>query len=159
MITIVLFLLAISFFIIARSSNNDEIWIGWGIAIEIILIILNTWAYLYEINQEANYQVLDNKINIMYNQAEVITSQLKIEVSKYEVHEKETFESITPQNLQFFWVKYPELKSAETVKSLMEQIGWLYKSANDYKMQKEDLKSTFIWFNMQHFFIVSSSIK
>ncbi len=71
-------------------------------------------------------------------------SELSIEfagllVEKYPEHEKEIFAKISPTEVEYFWINYPEIQASQGAQELVEQIGKLTSACYDNRIKLEDI--------------------
>jgi hypothetical protein len=63
-----------------------------------------------------------NRIKIKKKKQNTLISELKIHAKEYRDFEKEIFESIKPESISTYLVKFPELKGSEIVLTLINEI-------------------------------------
>lgn len=120
--------------------------------------IANIVSYNICLDYQADLQVIENKINISNTRSLEIIDQIKVEVSKYKEYEKGIFDEIKPSNINLLIFKYPELRTVEAIKVLIDEIAKLNNLTYEIKLRREDLKSrlisanknVFIWWTFKY---------
>ena len=91
------------------------------------------------INHKFDYRTLeklDNNSQLFKRRAESIGKILSIELTKYPEYEKEIFDKIKPSELMdFFAVRYPDLKSSETMIVLAKELAELQSRIYDIDLE------------------------
>jgi len=112
-----------------------------GLACAIGLIIFIASLFVSRTGQFNDYNTCqEHKANKSVEKKKCLAlfQQLQVEVRKILKHEKDVFESITPQNVEFILVKYPELKAVAAVTSLIQTIIQMQKEIYYHDKQYND---------------------
>jgi len=117
--------------------------------IEAVLILTSLITIMYMtiigilISQNmSDYQtiiMLDENIKVYEKQRTDISIEIKFELSKYPEFEKEIFKNISPKNMSIYFVKYPELKSSETIMALSSELIKLQKTIFEQQINKNQV--------------------
>ncbi len=149
-------------FTIEDNYDNDGIRIAsfltGGVGL-IAVIIITAIGYTTLINKEAEYSVMNDKLLIQNERRENVTEQLKTEVTNYIAYEKSVFDGIKADNINSFIFKFPELKTIESIKILMEQIAKLNEGYYQMMFAKKDYEAYFRSVNNNKISIYSSDFK
>ncbi len=104
-----------------------------SIGISVLTLCRETSAQIRDVTSiemvEENIQVYEKKYN-------AIGLELKTELSKYPEYEKEIFNSISPEKMSLYFVKYPELKSIQSVTILAKELMKLRSTIYDKEIEK-----------------------
>lgn len=58
----------------------------------------------------------------------------------YPKHEQDIYNKIAPENVDIYFVKYPELKASETITELVNQISILQTAYYNQKIERAELR-------------------
>jgi hypothetical protein len=109
------------------------ICLGVGIILFMLSIITTMCAYSCQINDFENLKKLDKYKQIYLFKSEILTKKFENYLLKvYPQHEKDIFNKVKPQDIDIYFVRYPELKASETIKLLVGEVRTLQ---NDYYAQ------------------------
>lgn len=96
----------------------------------------NWYCHLLDVETLPQY---DKQISIYEDQRDVLTQEFKGYLAEsYPQYEKSIFESIKPDNLNICFIKYPELRSSDTIMLLANKIYELNKLIYDVNISRED---------------------
>ena len=76
-------------------------------------------------NDYNSLSMLDSNRIIVEKKYDVIGAELRTELSKYQKHEDMIFDKITPGTMDIYLVKYPELRSVESITLLAQELAKL----------------------------------
>jgi len=119
---------------------------GWPVfaAVNIILtffcafflFIATVSGYSNQINDFYDLKKIDQLESMYKEKAEALTAQFASYLAEaYPEHERLIFDKISPDKVSLYFVKYPDLKSSETMTAL---VGEISKLQADYYQQKEN---------------------
>jgi hypothetical protein len=94
------------------------------------------YQHALQIGELETCEMTIKNIEIYKKQKETISSEIKQELYKYPSFEREIFENISPEQLSLYMVKYPELKSSETMLALTNQLISLQKTIYNNEIKK-----------------------
>ena len=119
-----------SFFKSLASRNKyQSSLIVCGIATIISIVILTLVNFGYFADQKSDYLEIERvqKVrNIYIEKADELTEKFKnVLVEDYPTYEKDIFNSMSPEDLQILFVKYPEIKASFTTINYIEKIDIL----------------------------------
>ena len=100
------------------------------------LFISTIVAYSDQVNDFHDLKKID-KLEVLYQEkAQTLTTQFASYLAEaYPDHEKAIFDKISPEKIDLYLVKYPDLRSSETITALVGQIS---KLQAEYYQQKVD---------------------
>lgn len=119
----------------ARTDWNvgGNICLVLGFILFITSIITTMSSYSCQINDFENLKKLDKYKQIYLFKSEILTKKFENYLLKvYPQHEKDIFNKVKPQDIDIYFVRYPELKASETIKLLVGEVRTLQ---NDYYAQ------------------------
>ena len=142
----IIFIIFIAWFIgmIFLENNSNTDWTP-GIIISgvlsivmlCIIIITNICGYINQLYDIESYSATQKKITLYEEKTKLLTIKFsQILEKEYPEHEKNLFESMTPDNIDVLLVSYPEIKSSKTSIELVNQ---LLNLNNEIYQQKESL--------------------
>ena len=114
----------------------------------LVIFLLGSFASIfatadYYIDQRRDFEEFKKveNVEIIYKKkAEVLTESFTAHLSgAYPDFEKGIFEEIKPNNVSVYLVKYPELKSSQTLMLLVEKINKLQDDIYDQQINKEKI--------------------
>lgn len=164
MLTIILILILVGMCIfgayLASKSYDWDVFGGFtsiltGIA-SLILMGLCIVQYDNLIKKESEYRVMDDKLKIQDERRVNTVNQLKVEMLNYVSYERGVFDSLKADNVSSILFKFPELRTIESVKILMEEITKLNNGYYGMVFAKKDYEAYFESVNNNKFIIVSS---
>lgn len=127
-----------------------------GLGFFCFFILNNIFTYDNLIKQESQYRVIDDKLKIQDTRRENTIMQLKTEMLNYVQYEKGVFDSLKADNVSLILFKFPELKTIESVKMLMQQITKLNDGYYGMLFAKKDLEAYFSSINRNKLVIFGS---
>jgi cell division protein FtsB len=127
-----------------------------GLGFFCFFILNNIFTYDNLIKQESQYRVIDDKLKIQDTRRENTIMQLKSEMLNYVQYEKGVFDSLKADNVSLILFKFPELKTIESVKMLMQQITKLNDGYYGMLFAKKDLEAYFSSINRNKLVIFGS---
>lgn len=140
-------------------SVSRSISVVFAVIFFIVILIVNFISNTDQIKDYEELKAYQDKIEIYENKTENLTEVFQtLLAEKYPQHEKEIFSKISPDNIELYFVKYPEIKTMESFKELVIQI----KSLNDVLYAEQIYQTTVskrIRFRFVDPFIVNSIIK
>lgn len=135
---------------------------GWAISLDItagmILIasfVITGVQWANQISDIEDLRKFDNLEKIYQQKAEVLTNQFtKYLAETYPQHEKGIFGKISPEKVDIYLVKYPELQASKTIIALTEKINQLQADRYAQQVNKEQslknirfrLRNPWIWY-------------
>lgn len=137
MILIYLFVFCILWFIVVAIFDVKKIgdldWAGGvigsvvvGAIIILATIITNSAGYYNQIYDIENLDATNKKVTLYEGKLNILESKFTtILGDEYPKHEKSIFDNMTPEDIEIFLVKYPEIKSSTTAMNLVEKILFL----------------------------------
>lgn len=124
-----------------KNDYNDGAVILYAIAGVIVLIaFLSTGqSYSSQISDFENIKKYEKVEAIYANKAKALTAEFaKYLAGIYPEHEKNIYEKISPEQVDIYLVKYPELRASETIMELTRQINQLQSDVYGQQIKKED---------------------
>lgn len=132
-----------------HDNNEDDIR-GNGVGYSmILLIVLLTIGFIIAslVSSATNTYNLEDlqKVKkyeqILTEKADVLTIQFTNYLAEiYPNLEKGIFDKISPQNISIYLVKYPELKSSETIRKLVDEISKLQDAVYEQKLKEAEIQ-------------------
>lgn len=86
-------------------------------------------------NDYNNLRRIESNKKIFNNKYQAVGTELKSELNKYPLHEKDIFDKISPDKVNLYFVKYPELKSVESITLLAQQLASLQSRIYDTDLE------------------------
>ena len=129
MLLLVLLLVCVGLFLYATKEDLDPmdgISVFFGVTFLIFILLFNVIAYVCQINDITELNVIEARKEVYEKRAENITFKLKSVVQEYAGHEEMIFENISPSDIQLYAVKYPEIKSDKLYSEYSETLIELY---------------------------------
>lgn len=131
--------------LLQKRSKQTDYNIG-SIAFIIIAIILavasiatSGVAWQEQINDFENIKKFEKVGAIYHVKAEALTIEFSKHLAEeYPKHERDIYEKISPDQVGVYLVKYPELKTSETLMALVEQINKLQSDVYDQQVKSEE---------------------
>lgn len=134
-ILIMLLFLGVSLFEIFLSKDRDNgliaLCISLAIAAGLMGGIVNGINSINHRNDHNKLSMLDSNRSIYERKYETIGSELRLELSKYPKFESEMFDKISPEKLDLYFVRYPNLRSVESISLLAKQLASLKSAIYD----------------------------
>lgn len=144
------------------TEEKETDWISgvmvfWFFSMVIFIssFVITGANYSKQLSDFEDLKKFDN-LEIIYEQkANELTKRFtKILLEIYPQHEKEIFNKISPEKVDIYLVKYPELKTSRTVILLTEQINGLQSDRYEQMIKKEcvlkdirfRLRNPWIWY-------------
>ena len=127
-----------------KGTRND-----WGdttivcvilaIACIVAAFIASGMAWTVQLSDFENVKKF-RKIEAIYQtKAEMLTTEfVKHLAETYPEHEKEIYDKISPDNVYLYFVKYPELRSSETIVALVDRINKLQSDVYEQQIKAEE---------------------
>jgi len=92
----------------------------------ILFIVMTMINFTMDSYQQSDYETLKqsmNKIDIYKDKTQELTNTFKVLLSeKYPEHEKQIFKDMSLQNIDIYFVKFPEIKAIEGFTTLVTKI-------------------------------------
>lgn len=108
-----------------------------GVILFLICLCLNLSAYYDQIDNIESLQQIDQEIVILEKRSETLLPEFRrYLVELYPEYEKNVYDKISPENISIYLVKYPELKTIEGVKLLVEKINQIKDSIYQKEIEK-----------------------
>jgi len=106
------------------SYKEGVVWLSVISLIPLILAILLTFgSYSGQISDAEDIIKFERLEEVYEDRAEALTQQFASYLSDiYPEHERNIFETIEPEGIDIYLVKYPDLKASETILELVAQI-------------------------------------
>ena len=107
----------------------------------LFVLVMGTMSnYSDQLSDQEELQKISG-VRIVYQQrAESLTKSFSDYLSnQYPKYEKSIFENIKPSNIDLYLVKYPEIKSSETIIALVKQIRELQDAVYKQSILKEEV--------------------
>lgn len=112
---------------------------GWCLFLFILFMLFAVGISIdCSITHKNNYNkltMLESNRKIYENKYVAIGNEFKSELSKYPIHEKEVFNKITPEKISLYFVKYPELRSVESIILLSKELASLQSKIYDADLE------------------------
>ena len=89
-----------------------------------------------QIHDNQSITMVTENIKVFQKKYDAIGLELKTELSKYPEYEKDIFEKISPEAMSLYFVKYPELKSIESVTLLTTELVRLHSVIYDQQIER-----------------------
>lgn len=113
------------------SSEFSEFCLMWAILsclVSILVIgvgiVVNLYAYSSQVYSFENLKMIKANEKIYADKAEALTREFAGYLAEaYPDFEKSVFDKISPEGIDVYLVKYPELKSSETITLLVQEIS------------------------------------
>jgi len=106
-------------------------------AVGLLLVIICILAlYITTICDNQSITMVTENIKVFQKKYDAIGLELKTELSKYPEYEKDIFEKISPEAMSLYFVKYPELKSIESVTLLTTELVRLHSVIYDQQIER-----------------------
>lgn len=102
------------------------------IVFTVFFLLANTFSYYHHLDNIESIERNKSVVTIYQSKADTLTKQFVKYLMNYSDFEKDIYSKISPQDVDIYMVKYPELKSSTTVIALVDNI---------YKLQ-DDVYST-----------------
>ena len=97
-------------------------------------------SYSSHLKQYETLEQLRNQEKIYENRANILVSEFSNYLAVvYPNHEKEIFEKISPNTIDIYLVKYPELRSSDTIVELVKQIRSLSDDIYRQQLRREEI--------------------
>ena len=104
----------------------------------IVTMFINTGAVDSQVRDQQQVRYFEKAIKIRTDQAEALCTEFSALLGKtYPVHEKRIFGQITPENIDLYWVSYPQIKASTTAVELTERIKTLRGAYYDLRNERE----------------------
>jgi len=111
----------------SNTTPSQELFITACVLTSIVLVIfgISTAAYINDnVIDIANYRQIDN---IIQQREELMNKNLpeikKILVETYPQYEKDIFEVISMRDVEWLWIRYPEIKSLYALQSYVDNLN------------------------------------
>jgi uncharacterized membrane protein len=127
--------------VLDKNNRDGDGWCGFGIfmtilaALALVVSVFHTLV-TYSAQKYDNEDLIriQQQTDIYQKRADVLTKQFAHYLADvYPQHEKGIFDKIKPGEVDIYLVKYPELKSSETITQLIKEIRSLQ---DDYYSQQ-----------------------
>ena len=127
------------FFYATKEDLNpmDGISVVFGVILLVFILIFNSIAYVNQINDITELNVIEARKEVYEKRAENISFKLKSIVQEYVGHEEIIFERISPSEIQLYAVKYPEIKSDKLYSEYSETLTKLYDAI--YRLEQNEI--------------------
>ena len=105
-----------------------------------VAIIITMFGFSSQKSDNEKLIMLSNKGAIYREKAEILTKEFAGYLAEaYPKYEKNIFEKISPDKIDFYLVKYPELQASQTILELVQQIAQLRGDFYEQSLLKEDV--------------------
>ena len=111
-----------------------------GIFFAVMLVINTGINYGDQIESFEMLEEQQNVIGLYESKSQHISNQFVKYLTAYPEFEAGIYDKISPENIDIYMVKYPELKSSETVIALVDNIHVLQTEVYDAKIKIEKIK-------------------
>lgn len=133
--------------IMNNRDSNGEIAKGFGIAIFAIGAIIAfssmviTFGYISVQKSDFERIIAIEKIEEIYEEKSDVLSQrfATYLLTNYQEYEAGIFQNIKPEDIKIYMVKYPELRTSETILALVEKINQLETDKYNQQIRKENI--------------------
>jgi len=127
-----------------RRNNINPLWciltIFSGLMIILLVLCMGNYSlvnYSNQINDFLELRKFEQREIVYSKKAEMLTKQFASYLATaYPEHEREIFNSISPDGIDIYLAKYPELRSADTSIALVGEISKLQADRYDQQLQK-----------------------
>jgi uncharacterized protein YsxB (DUF464 family) len=125
----------------AQSLSDAQFGMMVCVVISILLFVITTIFQLVEyscqISDGEELVKIGNFEEIYTNKSDVLTQQFAGYLADiYPEYEKNIFESISPDGIDLYLVKYPEIKASETIMLLVSEIRMLQGDIYDQQLER-----------------------
>ena len=119
------------------STIKHPIMVGI-FSLMIVTMFINTGAVDSQVRDQQQVRYFEKAIKIRTDQAEALCTEFSALLGKtYPMHEKRIFGQITPENIDLYWVSYPQIKASTTAVELTERIKTLRGAYYDLRNERE----------------------
>lgn len=134
-------ILVIGLFLTPFRSDGFYIILAGVIVGGVISFIANAAIYYGQVEKIEKIEEAEARGNIFREKAKALTEEFKHWLGdKYPDAEKEIFKNLIPENVAMFAVRFPEIKSSETIEDLVSRINGLQNDVYDEKLNIEEYK-------------------
>jgi hypothetical protein len=107
----------------------------------ILLLILHTmFGYTHQIGAFEKLKEQQNIVGLYESKAKSLTMQFAKYLLPYQDYEKSIYDKISPDNIDIYMAKYPELRTSDTIIALVDNIHGLQTEVYDAKITIERIK-------------------
>ncbi|MDA3840329.1 MAG: hypothetical protein PF572_04530 [Patescibacteria group bacterium] len=123
---------------------GGTILLAVGIIVGAIGFITTGIAYVSQVDDFEDVKKFQKVESIYQAKAKTLTAEfVKYLAQVYPEHEKNMYDNISPEKVDLYFVKYPEIRSSETLTTLVAQINKLQSDIYDQQIAVEQaLKNT-----------------
>lgn len=141
-----MFMIYIALFVFAAGvalrfiCNDDEWYVLCFISgiIVFIGVLMTFWSYSNQLDDIEEVKRINQVEQIYRQKAEALTKKFaEYLAEKYPEHEKEIFSKMSPDKIDLYLVKYPEIKASETLMALVAKIERLENQYYEQKILRE----------------------
>ena len=134
--------------ILLSVGDTDEDWtggwVGWiatTIVFTAIFFVTNFASDASQISDVEELRASQERIEIYQNKTNELTNAFEALLSeKYPDHETDIFDKISPDNIEIYFAKYPEIRSGETFINLTDKVLSLNDQLYEEKIYLSGLK-------------------
>ena len=136
---------------VAKAMNPNSDWDEGGSFFSVVTVIVvmigfivSSLAWSSQINDFEDIERYRNVEDIYQTKAEVLTTEFaKYLAENYPEHERDIYDKISPDKVNLYFAKYPELRASETLVILVDRINQLQTDVYDQQISVEQiLKNT-----------------
>lgn len=129
-----------------EDNNLDRLGISMGVVAAIfvgISLLVTAVAYSNQISDSENITKFERLEQIYEVRADALSQQFATYLADlYPEHERNIFESIKPEGIDIYLVKYPNLRASETIIELITQIRSLQDDRYAQQIEREKTLKT-----------------
>lgn len=131
-----------------RGDGFAQVMAGFFIINIVVFILISLITYSTNAYKIEDLQKVKTYETILAEKADVLTGQFtNYLVEIYPNLEKSIFEKISPQNVSIYLVKYPELRSSETIRKLVDEISKLQDAVYQQKLDAAAIQRDINFYN------------
>jgi len=116
-----------------------------GVFFVLFIIITTTVNFSTDSSQLSDFEELrtfDKQIELYQEKTEELTRTFtELLAEQYPTHEKDIFSSISPDKIDLYFVKYPEIKSAHTFVDLASKIKELNDELYNFRLMRTEVSN------------------
>lgn len=140
MVLFILLVIGIFLFFYAITIDSEDL-LEFSIVLTIVMAILVSTitgiAYTYQVRDITELNVIEKRMDVYKERAEMITLKLKSVIENYVDHEEIIFNKISPSDIQLYAAKYPEIRSDKLYSEYNERLIKLYDSI--YRLKQDEI--------------------
>jgi len=128
----------------AANENKKDSWrscvMGWSVATGVLAaltLFVSSVLWMEQVSDFEDLEKFDTNEQIYTAKADALTIVFAGYLAEaYPQHEKAIFDGISPDKVAWYFARYPNLKAADTLTTLVERIGDLQSDVYDQQLQK-----------------------